>query len=243
MRAWTLLFVSICVLTLLASGPDSRNLSTRVDAGTCATKDCSPTLPWYEFDPACCAFKQAPHHYYQRANRDKTPKGMVHCYERLKICDTWFTGHDEMVDEKKGCPEDPVFQKPDRDIMVCCTEWAKAVKSGKPCDPSHSPNCTGRPPGPDNPPFSDTPYMENNKPDYIWVSAASGNAKITDCYSPPYNKVVATENNGTMLKVENRVRHSLAGLIYLVKGERAGGTYEGCIHAEDVACDPANVRK
>lgn len=46
-----------------------------------------------------------------------------------------------------------------------------------------------------------------------------------------------------MLKVENRVRDSRAGLIYLVKGERAGGTYEGCIHVEDVACDPAKVRK
>src|SRR4051812_14011698 len=49
---------------------------------------CTPTLPWYDYDPATCPFKQAPFHIYQRSGF--ISKDEVQCLERLKICETRF---------------------------------------------------------------------------------------------------------------------------------------------------------
>ena len=242
MKLRTLVLISICLLTLLASGPDSKNIARSAAAGTCPSKDCGPTLPWYDFDPACCLDMRPPHHIYQKANRNKVEPGMVRCLERLQICSSKYE-ITSVVDEKKGCQKDAFWHVPEG-TMVCCTAWDNAIKTGKPCDPAKSPNCTGLPPAKNDFPFSSIDYISKNKPDFVWVSAAAGNAKVFDCDGTPFQKVIGTENNGTMLKVVDRVDYGgTSGHAYAVKGERGGGSYTGCMRPEDVACDPAKVRK
>lgn len=245
MRSTLLLVLTVSFLSLLASGPDSATRRSQAQTSSCASKDCSPSLPWIDFDPACCKNDmRAPYEYYSRVGF--VSNTVVHCKEHLDICGTEFNREKDVL-RKIGCSKDPYWSF-DKDALVCCTAWRNAIKTGKPCDPSKNPTCLrGGPPDDDsvlNDPTSDIQYMNENKPAYIWVSGKGGSADIYDCTKDPPS-LLTSENNGTMLPV---TAHGYAGgnlhqRWYWVKGERGSGTYEGCMKPEDVSCDPKNVRK
>jgi hypothetical protein len=130
---------------------------------------------------------------------------------------------------------------------VCCDEWQKAVKSGRPCNPAKDANCDGNPNN--QKPYGDglnpNTFMDKNKPQYVWVSVPSGVATIGDCAFDLPGAVVPRELNGTMLYVTD-LHHFMIGRgdWYSVTGDKGNGsTFRGCISANDVVCDPAKVIK
>ena len=248
MRPVLLTVVTVSLLWIFASISGSeRWIGEAQKKPDCGPKGCLPALPWIDFDPACCPKKEKPYHYYQRENRDKVGPEQVRCYESLTACGTTVT-RDKVVDRKPGCPENPYWRVRD-DFMICCTEWDKAVKSGEPCNPAKDPNCdggSGKWDAESEDPFDPYSFLQKNKPPYVWVSGAGGSAAVYNYYEGIIDKPMLHENNGTMLKVDwifSSYMRSGGQAWICIKGERAGGTYEGCMHAEDVACDPAKVRK
>jgi hypothetical protein len=243
MRSVILLVLTTCFLCLLAGGPDRGTWRAQAQTSSCASKDCSPSLPWLDFDPACCKNDmQKPYHYYQRDGF--VSRTVVHCKDVVHVCGTDFI-REKDVERKIGCPKDAYWQV-FPDLMVCCTAWQNAVKTGKPCDPSKSPSCSvDSNNAPSNPQrlFDDSSYQAEHKPDTIWVSGKGGFAKIYSCTSQflDLTKVITSESNGTPLPVTKIEQFS--DIYYHVKGERGSGTYEGCVKADEVACDPKKVRK
>src|SRR4051812_35670082 len=140
MRSVLLLVLTICFLCLLASGPDSGTWRSQAQTSSCASKDCSPSLPWYDYDPDCCKNDmRKPYRYYEREIFVSSKE--VRCKEVLKICGTDFV-REEVVERKTGCPED--YWGDGLDKPICCKAWQEAIKTGKPCDPSKQPGCTGQ---------------------------------------------------------------------------------------------------